>query len=149
MTNLTQRIKRLERLQSTVYGDVLEAIKAGLYYDEIPPELQEQYAEYRYSVDKENFEACLLLFKREDETEAEALHFPLERKPKPPTPEELEARRKEIETAMDEIQREYNSPEEIAKREAWYQEVQRIGELRRNAFLNGESMEAYPLPWEK
>ena len=41
----------------------------------------------------------------------------------------------------------YHTPEAAAEREAFYNEVQRIGALRREAHQRGESMDAYPLPW--
>ena len=56
---------------------------------------------------------------------------------------------REVETMVNALDEKYNSPEEVAKRKAFYDEVCRIGELRRQAFERGESMEQYPLPWEK
>ena len=55
---------------------------------------------------------------------------------------------KEVEAIMAELDAEYNSPEAVAEREARYQEAQRIGELRRQAYMRGEPMSKYPLPWE-
>ena len=43
----------------------------------------------------------------------------------------------------------FNSPEAMAKHEEEYREVQRIGELRKQAFERGEPMSNYPLPWER
>ena len=43
----------------------------------------------------------------------------------------------------------YMSAENIAKREAQYKELQRIGQKRKEAFYKGEPMSNYPLPWEK
>lgn len=49
---------------------------------------------------------------------------------------------------FDELQREYNAPEAVAKREAEYAELQRIGELRRQDFYAGRDMDkCHPLPW--
>lgn len=42
----------------------------------------------------------------------------------------------------------FNSPEEVAKREAEYAELHRIGELRKWDFYCGRNMdECHPLPW--
>lgn len=54
---------------------------------------------------------------------------------------------KEMELWGKERSREYNSPDAIKSREKAYQEVLSIGALRKQAFLNGESMDKYPLPW--
>lgn len=55
----------------------------------------------------------------------------------------------ELAQVMADIQAEYNSPTAIAKREAEYLELRRIGELRRQDFLCGRPMDTHPLPWEK
>lgn len=50
---------------------------------------------------------------------------------------------------FDEVVAEYNSPEAAAKRQAEYEELQRIGELRRMDFECGRNMdECHPLPWQ-
>lgn len=60
----------------------------------------------------------------------------------PPAPGELEA-------WVEEAVREYNSPEAKAKRQAEYEELQRIGELRRQDFECGRDMDkCHPLPWQ-
>lgn len=56
---------------------------------------------------------------------------------------------KETRELIDRIMAEYNTPEAEAKRKADYQEICRIGELRRQAYMRGEPMDQYPLPWEK
>ena len=55
----------------------------------------------------------------------------------------------EVKAYVDEFSEQYNSEPERQKRAAEYAEVQRIGELRKQAFLNGESMDKYPLPFEE
>lgn len=55
----------------------------------------------------------------------------------------------EVKAIVDALTERYNSPEEKAKRKAEYEEICRIGELRREAFRRGEDMDQYPLPWEK
>lgn len=58
------------------------------------------------------------------------------------TPEELSQ-------WFDEVVAEYNSPEAVAQRQAEYEELQRIGELRRQDFECGRNMdECHPLPWQ-
>ena len=53
-----------------------------------------------------------------------------------------------LEAFIEEWNNEYNSPEAEAERERKYQELRRIGELRRQAFENGQSMdEVAPLPY--
>ena len=56
----------------------------------------------------------------------------------------------ELQAAFAEMQEQYNSPEEEAKRKAEYEELQRIGELRRMDFYCGRDMdECHPLPWQR
>ena len=60
----------------------------------------------------------------------------------PPAPGELER-------AFQSMVEEYNSPEGKARRRAEYEELQRIGELRRRDFECGRNMdECHPLPWQ-
>lgn len=60
----------------------------------------------------------------------------------PPAPGELER-------AFQKMVDEYNSPEGKAKRQAEYEELQRIGELRRMDFECGRDMDkGHPLPWQ-
>lgn len=56
----------------------------------------------------------------------------------------------ELQAAFAEMQEQYNSPEEVAKRKAEYEELQRIGELRRMDCLCGRDMDkCHPLPWQR
>lgn len=55
----------------------------------------------------------------------------------------------EVEQIFESYAAEYNSERERQKRAAEYAEIQRIGELRKLAFLNGESIDKFPLPFEK
>ena len=52
---------------------------------------------------------------------------------------------KEVEKIFESFEEEYNSEQAKQKRAAEYAEIQRIGELRKQAFLNGENMDKYPL----
>ena len=56
---------------------------------------------------------------------------------------------KKVERLFEAMTEEYNSEQAQRERAAEYAEIQRIGELRKQAFLNGESMDKYPLPFEK
>ena len=56
---------------------------------------------------------------------------------------------KEVEAIVSAKVAEYNSPEAKARRQAEYEELCRVGELRHQAFLRGEDPDKYPLPWEK
>ena len=56
----------------------------------------------------------------------------------------------EIDAYMAEAKREYNSPEAVAKCQAEYEELCRIGELRRQDFYSGRDMDkCHPLPWQR
>lgn len=55
---------------------------------------------------------------------------------------------KEVQEIVKKFQDEYNSPEAQAKRDADYQELCRVGELRKGAYSRGEPMDKYPVPWE-
>lgn len=52
----------------------------------------------------------------------------------------------EVEKIVEQMKKEYNSPEAVAQRQREYEELQRIGEKRKAAFYRGESMDQYPLP---
>ena len=65
-------------------------------------------------------------------------------------PYPMPAKVDELQAAFAEIEAKYNSPEEEAKRKAEYEELQRIGELRRMDCLCGRDMDkCHPLPWQK
>lgn len=56
----------------------------------------------------------------------------------------------ELDAAFDEMEREYNSPAAEAQRKAEYEEIQRLGELRRMDCLCGRDMDiCHPLPWQQ
>ena len=139
--NLRNRIRKAQARSGEGLHHIAELIQAGAYYDAITDEEKEMYAEYR-AIDRASLEELELLT-------GGSLHFKLERKPAPPTREQFSKNLDELEKIVDKYIEEYNAPEEVAKREAEYQELQRIGALRKAAYLNGESMDVYPLPWEK
>lgn len=58
-----------------------------------------------------------------------------------------EETRLEVAKLIEEIEKEYNSPEAIKQRKEKYNELQHIGQLRKEAYERGESMDIYPLNW--
>lgn len=122
-------------------GIVAAAISRGAFYDELTDEEKNAYCAYlgseRHALEEVN--GFIL----------GTLHFPVERKEKPLTEAQFRERVEEVEALVMGYKDEYNAPEARAKREAEYQEIQRIGALRAAAFQRGEPMDKYPLPWEK
>lgn len=122
---------------------VADIIQEGRYYDELTPHEKEEVAGY-WGTDRDTFEVvhggifnnC-------------SLHLRIERKPLAPrNRKELNERIEELTAILDEAAAEYNSPESIAQREAEYQELQRLGELRKQDCLAGLDMDKeHPLPW--
>ena len=100
MRNIEHRLKRLEQRKGEQFTDVLVLIKKGKYYDELTEAQQERYAQYYYGFSRQSLNEFINVFRDKQTTEAEAMHFLLEKKPKPPTPEEMEQRRIEIEEYM-------------------------------------------------
>lgn len=99
--NVKNRLNRIERQASGgPYADVLQMIRKGLYFDELTPEQQKRYCHYRYG---ERFDSVpeIYLGKLFDLPYNE--HFLLERRPPPPTQEEMRERIAEVERIMNEI----------------------------------------------
>ena len=153
LASLKNRIRKAQRNTHAgeALGRIAELISRGAFYDELTPEEREAYKDYKESLGgvADDIAGAELEKMLMDKPEKEAYHFPLTRRRKPPTPEEHAQRVREVEAYMQEITDEYNAPEARAKREAEYQELQRIGALRMAAFERGEPMDTYPLPWEK
>lgn len=122
-------------------GIVAGLLSRGAYYDECTDEEKNAYCAY-YGTEREALEEVNGFI-------LGTLHFQLERKPKPPTEAQFRERVREVEELVQAMTDEYNTPEARAKREAEYQELQRIGAQRKAAYDRGESMDAYPLPWER
>ena len=123
---------------------VLQLIDAGKYYDELTEEEKAAYNRYR-GFDA-GFEALNAAYAAAMGIDPAEVRTKLERKP---TPEEQAAMREELDALVKAEVERYNSPEEVAKRKAWYEEVQRIGELRRMDCLCGRDMDkCHPLPWQ-
>lgn len=122
-------------------GRIAELIAQGAYYDELTDEEKNAYCDYLGS-ERDAMEAVEAMV-------TGTLHFPVKRKEKPLTEAQFRERVREVEDIVNGYVEEYNAPEARAKREAEYQELQRIGALRAAAFQRGEPMDKYPLPWEK
>ena len=138
------RLKRLEKAINGQNAGVLGWIRAGRFYDELSPNEQTAYCLYRYGMPTHPDETMYRVM----ETPFDK-HFRLEAKPQPLTQTEYAQRVQEVEAYIAEAVRVYNAPEARAERERQYQELKRIGELRKQAFESGRSMDEYPLPWEK
>lgn len=100
---------RLKKAQGKAHGgDSLGRIAAyiarGAFYDELSEEDREAYKEYKESLggvadDIAGAELEIMFFNK---TEEEAYHFPLTKREKPPTEEEIAKRAQEIELYMQE-----------------------------------------------
>lgn len=122
-------------------GIVAGLLSRGAFYDECTDEEKNAYCAY-YGTEREALEEVNGFI-------LGTLHFQLERKPKPPTEAQFRERVREVEALVQAMTDEYNAPEARAKREADYQELQRIGAQRKAAYDRGEPMSNYPLPWER
>lgn len=142
--SIRRRLGNLETRESGyIDPDLLERMKTGAYYDELTEREKDLYAQH-WRTDRETIETVhRAMF-------GCSLHFRIERLIPPRDKPELEARQEEITAAFDKIAAEHNAPEAKARREAEYQELQRLGELRRMDCLCGRDMDKeHPLPWAK
>lgn len=103
-------------------GIVAGLLSRGAYYDECTDEEKNAYCAY-YGTEREALEEVNGFI-------LGTLHFQLERKPKPPTEAQFRERVREVEELVQAMTDEYNAPEARAKREAEYQELQRIAKNR-------------------
>lgn len=143
IANIKNRIKKAQQAAHAgdTLGIVAGIISRGAFYDELTDEEKNAYC-YYLGTDREALETVHGYILGD-------LHFQVEKKPKPLTEAQFKERVREVKAYVEEAIEEYNSPEEKAKREAEYKELQRIGELRKAAYLGGEDMDQYPLPWER
>lgn len=129
--------RRLDKLGSRsgyIDSRLRDRLNAGAYYDELTDLEKELYAQYR-GTNREALEQVEKLFD-------EALHFRIERRTTP----DNEAPFKWLDEAFEE----YNKPEREEQRRKEYEELQRLGELRREDFYHGRDMDKeHPLPWAK
>ncbi len=112
-----RRLKTLEKECgiAELNGRLAELIDAGVYYDELTDDEKNAYCRYQ-KCEREALETLNGYILGN-------LHFQLERRPKPPTEEEFRANVREIEEAVEEYKRQYNTPEARAKREAEYMKM--------------------------
>ena len=143
LASLKNRIRKAQRNTHAgeTLGRIAELIAQGAYYDELTDEEKNAYCDYLGS-ERDAMEAVETMV-------TGTLHFPVKRKEKPLTEAQFRERVREVEDIVNGYIEEYNAPEARAKREAEYQEMHRIGALRKAAYDRGEPMEKYPLPWEK
>lgn len=139
--------RRLDKLETREAGyidpDLRERLEAGAYYDELTEREKDLYAQH-WRTDRETLETV------HGAILGGSLHFRIERLVPPRNKAEMEARQAEITAIFDELAAEYNSPEAKAQRKAEYEELQRLGELRRMDCLMGRDMDKeHPLPWAK
>lgn len=138
--------RRINKVQNnTSNGEALAMVAGAIdrkaYYDELTEEEKNAYCAY-YGTEREALEEVNRYI-------LGTLHFQVERKAEKLTETQFRERVREVEEIMQGMIAEYNAPEEKAKRETEYQELQEIGALRKAAFERGESMNNYPLPWEE
>ena len=106
LANLKNRIRKAQRNTHAgeALGRIAELISRGAFYDELTPEEKEAYKQYKESLGGVADDIAwaylqTVFFKK---TEEEAYHFPLTKRKKPPTEEELAKREQEIELYMQE-----------------------------------------------
>ncbi|WP_026659120.1 hypothetical protein [Butyrivibrio sp. AC2005] len=102
-------------------GAILKLIDSGAYYDELTEEEKDAYCRYLGSK-RDGYEE-LYCYVNGD------LHFKLEYRQKPASQSEFLKNVKEVSEIMDAYTRQYNSPEEKAKRDADYHELVNKGKL--------------------
>ena len=88
-SNIEKRLRTLENAPKGCAPEIMRKIAQGAYYDELSDIEKAQYCQY-YGTPREVSAEMLIMF-------FDTLHVTLERKPKPPTPEEHARRIKEIE----------------------------------------------------
>lgn len=125
---------RLKRARANTHagedlGRIAELLHQGAYYDELTDEEREAYKAYKESLggvadDIAGAELEIMFF---DKTKEEAYHFPLTKRKRPPTKEELAQRVQEVEDIVNGYIEEYNTPEAKAEREREYLEMTQKG----------------------
>lgn len=113
-TSIKRRIKKIQSGGDERYLRILELIDQGAYFDELTPEEQALYKEYKESLGgvADDIAAARLDIMFLDTPEEVAFHFPLTRRRKPPTPEEHEQRVKEVREIFERIRQEEKQDEE-------------------------------------
>lgn len=90
------RLDRLEKSASEGFPEALRGVVGVKYYDELTDDERALWVRYRWGTDVDTFESveslCLSVSQ-----ESPNWHFICDRKPKPPTDEQLQRARQEIE----------------------------------------------------
>lgn len=89
-----RRLSKLEKNGKTQYTELFRCIRNGMYYDELTPELQRQYQEYK---GYDEISAIVTINHFVFGNDLDDYHIPLEFTPRPPTPEEYQKNLDEIE----------------------------------------------------
>ncbi len=143
MKETVRRLNRLQKATNTEELHVLDLIASGVCYEDLSDEEKNAYCRYR-GFDRIGLEEMHKVFAEMTGTE---VRTELERNP---TPAEQKQMRADLERWVQESEEEYNSPEAVAQRQKEYEELQKIGELRRMDFMCGRNMdECHPLPWQR
>ena len=98
------RLKKLEQGNGGSFSDVIAWIRAGRYCDELTDDERRRYEQYKESLGgvADDMAGGWLAVNLFGKTEAEAYHFPLTKRRRPPTPEEMAQTAREIEEYMNE-----------------------------------------------
>lgn len=118
-TSIKRRIKKIQSGGDERYLRILELIDQGAYYDELTPEEQALYKEYKESLGggDSDYAAAYLSeaiakaaetegVDREPPPEHGYYHYRLTKRTRPPTPEEHAQRVQEVQEIFDRIARE-------------------------------------------
>lgn len=89
------RLDRLEKTASEGFPEALRGIVGVKYYDELTDDERALWVQYRWGSDVDTFESVESLCA--PDSDSPNWHFICDRKPKPPTDEELKRARVEIE----------------------------------------------------
>lgn len=125
LDEIKNRIKRAETNARGAerLGQIAAKLAKGGYYDDLTDEEKTAYCEY-LGADREAWEAVTMMI-------YDTLHIQIERKQRPPTPEEHAANIAAVEAFIKEAEEAYNSPEAAAERERQYNELQEEARQRR------------------
>ena len=91
-----RRLRKLEKSGKHDYRELFDYIRKGKYFDELPPTLQRQYEQYKGY----DMSAIVTMNHYVLGSDLDDYHIPLEFNPRPPTPEEYQKNRDEIERIL-------------------------------------------------
>lgn len=99
------RLKRLEKVKGEDYSDVEQWIREGRFFDELSPQEQTRYDQYRQSLGGVDSEKALAHLNNLFNDMPDApLHFRLAKRTKPPTAEEHARRVQEVQEYLNQKQ---------------------------------------------